>query len=533
MTNLLDIHPEEVKVNTQPVLSLTGARKRFTLNISSNLAFIFVQAIATLWLTPFLIHHLGVAVFGMIPLINVITSYMGIFTTSLNSSVSRFLAIDLEQKDTLAANRTFNTALFGVVGVICIMTPIVIFLIVNFPVIFNSPQGWEEDTIYLFTLVAAGFYITVIGSNFSVSPYIFSQFVHLNIVNILGVISRIGLIVILFLALQPRLWYAGMGTLTGAIVAFIGFLILWRKFTPILHISIHRFDISRLRSLLGMSLWVFVNLVGAMLLGRVDLIVVNAYFGAVVMGGYSTVVQFPLIMEYLVTAVGNVLRPIILIKFSQRDFSGLKRLTIESVKLLGLALALPVGLLCGFSRSLLMIWLGPEYTYLSVLIVIIVFHLSLNLSTRPMLHVQNAFNKVRWPGIITLISGLANVVLAVVFAKWGKFGYLGVAISSAIVWTIKNSIFMPIYTSRIMNLSWWTFLPPLFPGLIGTIIVGIASYGLSLIQSPTGWLELIGSALFVSISYFLVVWVFGLDHDNKKLIYELLPMKLSRDIRSF
>jgi hypothetical protein len=34
--------------------------------------------------------------------------------------------------------------LFGVVGVICIMTPIVIFLIVNFPVIFNSPKAGKK-----------------------------------------------------------------------------------------------------------------------------------------------------------------------------------------------------------------------------------------------------------------------------------------------------------------------------------------------------------------------------------------------------
>ena len=47
---------------------MDGVRRRFLLNIASNVVFIATQAVATLWLTPYLIGYLGIAAFGMIPL---------------------------------------------------------------------------------------------------------------------------------------------------------------------------------------------------------------------------------------------------------------------------------------------------------------------------------------------------------------------------------------------------------------------------------------------------------------------------------
>ena len=42
-----------------------NVRQRFLVNVSSNIAFILAQTITHLWLIPFLIGHLGIAVFGI------------------------------------------------------------------------------------------------------------------------------------------------------------------------------------------------------------------------------------------------------------------------------------------------------------------------------------------------------------------------------------------------------------------------------------------------------------------------------------
>jgi O-antigen/teichoic acid export membrane protein len=506
-------------------LGIGNARKRFLVNVSSNVALVTVRAVVSLWLTPYLIGHLGIAAFGMVPLVNSVTAYLQIFTTALNSAVSRFLIIDLEQRDKLAANKTFNTALFGVVGVVVALSPVVLVLSLAFPYIFDVPPGWERDASWLFATVAVALFVSVIGSNFAISSFAHSQFLLSNIAQFAALLARIGFVVALFSLLPARLWYAGGGVLVAALVSFSGYVLLWRKLTPELRIQITAFDRSRLQSLTGMGGWVVVNMVGAVLLTRVDLIVVNTVFGAAMTGGYGSVVELSALMRYLVPAAGTVVRPVILTKYAQRDFVGLQRLSSQAVKLLGLALALPVGLLCGFSRPLLSIWLGPSFQNLNVLLVFVTAHLSLTLSVRLLLHVQNAYNKVRWPGIATLLSGGANLGLAILLALWGGWGATGVAVAGAVVWTAKNALYMPIYTARIMRRPWWTFFPSLSASVIGTLSVGMAAYGLTLVRMPNSWLTLASSAAIISLLYAVGVCGIGLSRADRQLLKDLLPWR--------
>ena len=506
-------------------LGIRKARQSFLVNVSSNLAFVLVQTVANLWLTPYLIHYLGIAVFGMVPLVSSLVSYMAILGTAHHATVSRFLAIELEHGEGVSANKTFNTALFATIGAILALGPLILVISFVFSTLFHVPPGWERDAGWLFAIVGMSFFVTTVSNNFGVSPFIHSRFLWINIVNLVALLARMGLMFALFSLFRARLWYVGAGILTSALISLVAFALLWRKLTPELHVQIKAFDRSRLGALTGMGGWVAVNTVGAMLLGGADLLIVNAFFGAAMTGGYASAAQFSALMQYLVGTVGGVIRPVILIRYAQGDLAGLRDLSSRVIRLLGFALALPVGLLCGFSRPLLTVWLGPSFGYLSVLLVVIVCHLSLNLSVRPLLDVQNAFNKVRWPGIVTLLSGGLDLGLAVALATWGKWGATGVAVACAVAWTAKNGFYVPIYTARIMKLPWWAFLPSLSASVIGTLFVGIASYGLASVRMPGNWFTLAYSAALVSLVYAAVVWAIGLSRADRQLLKDLYPLR--------
>lgn len=521
--------------NIEPSLlppRMSVARKQFVLNILSNVAYQGVYIAVSLWMTPFLISYLGIAAFGMIPLVNIVASYMGVFTDALNIAVSRFLAIDIGGGNDEAANKTFNTALFGLIGIIVALTPVSIAVSIFFSSLFQVPLGWEKDVSWLFAMVAVAFFVSVISGVFSLSPFIHSRFLLSNIVNMISLVARVGVVFVLYTSLQTHIWYAGGGILISVLVSLIGYLILWRKLTPQLHIQISDFDRSHVRSLSGLGGWTLVNTVGMMLLSRVDLIVVNAYFGSIVTGGYGAIVQLSLLIENLMTTASTVIRPVLLLKYSQGDFLGLRDVAVRSVKLFGLALALPVGLMCGFSRPILSIWLGPSFTYLSLLLVILVSWQSLSLSVRPLAYVHNAYNKVRWPGIVTLISGVANLAVDILLAQWGKWGYIGIAVSTAVIWTAKNAIYMPIYTSRITGQPWWYFLTCLRWSIIGTLFAGLASLGLTSLYMPNNLISLALSAILIALVYTGVVWVVGLDHSDRQLLIDLFPLKKSGVVRN-
>jgi membrane protein EpsK len=525
-TNVLAPGLREEQKPTPFAAAMRSARESYAANAFSSAAFVVAQAGANLWLTRFLIMALGLAAYGMVPLVGSLVAYTTIFTAALNSALSRFLVLDLEAGDSRAANRTFNTSLFALLALAGAATPLVLIFTGAFPALFDVPAGQARDARWLFALAAAASFGTVIAGCFQVSPFIYSQFVLVNLVNFVGLACRLGVILALFALLPARLWYVGGGAAVAALVALAGFVVLWRQFTPELHIRRASFDPARLLALAGMGGWTTVNTLGAVLFTRTDLVVVNAFFGAVVTGGYGTVVQFPLLMESLVGAAATPIRPAILIKYAQQDFVGLQQLATRSVRLLGLLLALPAGLLCGFARPFLGVWLGAPFDYVAILLVLLVCHLGVNLSVRPLLWVQTAYNKIRWPGVATLVSGAASVGLAILLARWGRWGAAGVPLGFAIGWSLKNVVYMPVYTAHIMGLRWWTYLPSLAPAAIGTFAAASLAYGLTLLRPPATWGELAVAAAAVSALYGAGVWVAGLTPADRSLLGALLPARL-------
>lgn len=67
-----------------------SVQRRFMANVASNAAYIGAQTVANLWMTPFLIGRMGVAAFGVIPLVHTVTAYLSVVTAALDSAVSRF-----------------------------------------------------------------------------------------------------------------------------------------------------------------------------------------------------------------------------------------------------------------------------------------------------------------------------------------------------------------------------------------------------------------------------------------------------------
>jgi len=116
--------------------------------------------------------------------------------------------------------------------------------------------------------------------------------------------------------------------------------------------------------MLQFSGWVLINQAGTQLFLNIDLVVANLVFGALVAGRYGAVIIFSALLRGMVGTVSGVLEPIVLTLYAQNNFSGLARFCRLSTKFTGLAIALPVGLLCGLAKPLLTVWLGhPSQIY--------------------------------------------------------------------------------------------------------------------------------------------------------------------------
>lgn len=499
-------------------------------NLIVNIVYFLINIVIGIFIVPYFISNLGVAAYGLIPLAASITGYAAIVIQSLNTSVSRFLTIDLQRENYAAANLTFNTAFFGLTVVILLMVPVVLAISWLIPSIFHVPVGQESGMFHLFLGVCAAFLLRSWSGNFTVQLFAYNRLDLQNLIDLANLFVQIGLIVLFFNLFAPDLAFIGLSYLAGAVVASGISISLARRICPHLRVSIYAFDRAKVKDLCGMGGWVVINNIGSLLFLQIDLIVANLLFGATSAGEYAVALQWVLLLRVFAGVLSGVLTPTIFSYYAREQTESLIRIMKSAVKMMGFAMALPIGLVCGFAPQLLKVWVGSEFTNLAPLMVLLTLHLSINLAVLPLFSINVVHNKVRVPGVLTLVMGVGNVALAVALSLLTDWGIYSVAAAGAIVLTLKNAFFTPWYATKVLGVDVHTFTQSMLPGIAATIIVGISAATLGAVLPFVSLAMLVVAGLSVTLVYLGAVWTFGLSGFERRLFESYLPLTLRRII---
>ncbi|MHB2205432.1 lipopolysaccharide biosynthesis protein [Methylobacterium sp. CM6257] len=479
-----------------------------------------------IWYVPYLIRHLGPASYGIVPLANSIVIYAGVISEGLNTSIYRYLAIDLGRSDGSAARQTFNGAaaltLLACAG-LTLPAAVITWL---FPSLFNVPAGTESQARFLFASVSATMVAAVIGGLFGTSSQIAHRFDLRNAVRAATLIVRVGLVVLCSAIWPANLWHVGVGFLASAFIALLCEVLTWRYLTPQLVFRPHEARLDVARRFLGLGGWSSVNVIGIFLLTQIDLVIVNAVFGAEMTGRYGSLLVLPALIATFAEIVVPILSPEIMARYAVEDFAGIERLARQAVRLISVALALPAGLLCGFGAPLLSLWLGSGFAELDWVLALLCGHLAINLATRPLAYILTAYNKVRAQAIVSLTAGVADIILALALARWSGWGVAGVAAATAFIWTAKNVLFLALYCASIVGARWWSFVLPLVPGLIGVLSVTLAGKILTHLCAPSTWLSLVTVAGTVALAYCVISYGCLVTGPDRRLIRGLILRRL-------
>lgn len=522
------------------MLNLTEKQETFgkqvPKNLLANVSYFILNVIIGLFLVPFFIDSLGMASYSLIPLATSLTGYVNLVVQSLNASASRYLTIDLQKKEFKQANITFNTALFGTLGVILLMLPIGVLISYYAPLFFEIPSSQENAARILFLGVISSFLLRTWGSNFGVSLFAYNRLDLQNLVNTINILVQVGLIVLLFKLYSPSLVYIGLAYLIGAIIAFFVTILFSRKINPYLKVNIKDFRRSKVKEITEMGGWVIINQIGSLLFLQIDLIVVNKLFGTVAGGEYSIILTWSVMLRTIAGMLVGVLTPVVLTYYAKERTEELIRLSKNTVKLTGLAMALPIGYVCGFAPQLLSLWVGPEFTKLSFLMFLMLSHLIINLPVMPLFAINVAYNKVRIPGIVTFFMGIGNVLLALIIPYLTGWGYYGIAVAGAIMLTFKNAFFTPWYATRVLGIPRTTFVNSMLPGVFAMVMTAGVSRLINYFVPISGFGALIICGVSVSIVYVYSIWIFIIEEAERKIVVSILPSSIKtrlKTIKSF
>jgi membrane protein EpsK len=513
----------EATVNTIPTVAPARPR-RFAINLVSNVGQLGLSVIVGAWYVPFLVRRLGPAAYGLIPLASSITSYMALITLGLNSAVARYLTIALEQEDHDRANLIFNTSFWGSIALTGMLLVPAGLGMVYLDRLIRVPPGFELQARWLFAATTAAFLLNEIKTPFDVSTFCRNRFDLRNVVATSEVLARVGLVVLLFYVFVPSINYVGFGIFFGTAVSSVGAVWLWRELTPSLRIYAGSFHWRTLRELTGTGGWVVINQIGAILYLSIDLLVANRLFGAEQSGKYAAILQIPMLIRTLGSTIGAVFAPTVLSYYARQDLDGLMAYMARGVKCLGLMLALPISLTCGFAEPLLRLWLGPGFSGLHPLLFLMAAHLCINVPILPLLGLQLATNRVKVPGVVTMIMGMGNLGLALILAGPMHWNLYGIAAAGAVMLTLKNVFFTPVYAAHVLGKPCGILFREL------ALIVGVASISVLLCRAVLwfrpigGWDQLVMVSLGISALYGLAVYRLILTEEERKMVRGVIPL---------
>jgi membrane protein EpsK len=339
------------------------------------------------------------------------------------------------------------------------------------------------------------FYLTTLSTGFGISAFSRNRFDLTNTVNILSTLIRVVLIVVLFNAFQPRVWHVGVSMLIAVGFSSAAAYCIWKHVTPMLELRMTWFSLSSLRQMMDMGWWIVINSLGTLLYLSIDLLVVNRILGYEATGQYGAVMTWATLLRSFAGVVAGVFGPTIIILYTRADMPGLVRYSRQAVKFLGLIMAVVIGLISGFSKPLLGLWLGPSYVTFAPLMALMTIHLCVNLAVLPLFSIQVATNHVRLPGMITCGMGLLNLILAVILVGPVGWGMYGVAVAGAITLTAKNVIFTPLYAAHILKLSNTTFCRELIPIVATTTCLAGVGWLVTRLFCITNWPALLAAGL--------------------------------------
>ena len=507
--------------------------QRLPANLISNIIYFVLNIIIGLALVPFFLDTLGTAAYGLIPLATSITSYITIVIDSLNTSISRFLTIDLQRADVKRANETFNTALFGTLGVILLLVPFALAAAWYAPAFFNIGDRSATDVFLLFALIFASVLVRAWSSNFMVILFAYNRLDLRNYVNSTNLIVQLILVVTLFLCLGPSLVLVGLSYAGAAIATFAMAFILSKRTCPTLKISLASFAQSRLREIGGMSVWVLINSIGLLLNTQVALIIVNKLFGEVAGTEYSLAAIWSTLLISIAALVTNLFTPMTYSYYAKRDRKGLIHFTSMTIKIVGLCMALPIALVCIFSPQLLAIWVGVEFAHLAPLIWICVAPVILQIMVSCISPITVAYNRVRSLVILTLPMGFLNIVLALLLPYIFDIGMYGVALAGLITLFLRYGVINPLFIASVIQIPKFTYLKMMLYGVGGVLVlsvVGIATLSVVTLSTlPT----LILAGCGIAAAYLLFVLNIVLRPEEREMIRSCLPGVCQKRIPSW
>jgi O-antigen/teichoic acid export membrane protein len=409
-------------------------------NVGSSWFALGANVATGIFLSPFILHRLGDAAFGIWVLIFSLTGYYGLFDLGIRSSIVRYVSKFSATHDREHLARLINTSLAGYicVGALSMALTLAGYFYVDrlfrIPAEFHSTARWL--LLMVGTSVALGFPLAVVSAVLEG----LQKFYILNWTNIVFTLLRTALIVV-FLG-------RGYGLLTVAFITVIlpllssvvrGWIAL--RLLPV-PFGPRYLDRATFRQIANYSSVTFMIMIAGRLKFKTDEMVIGTLLSV------SAITYFNIgarIVDYAADVV-NSLAQVFVPMASQSEATGniqrLRKIFIAGNRACAFTILPICAILIILGKSIIEVWVGRRYVEASYpVLVVMIIPWTLMLAQAASGRILFGMGEHGTWAKVTLIEGVSNLILSVLLIR--PYGIVGDALGTAIPLTCSMVFFMP------------------------------------------------------------------------------------------
>ena len=497
----------------------------------SNIVRTVLMALIGLLMVPYYLDEFGLATYAILPLATTVTNYFLIISDSVANAFSRYTVIAIQNRDNDGTNRVFSTSVIGLGKCMALMLLFSILVSVAAPYVFQTGESSSGDVQSMFLMIMVASMVisfsASLGSVYMAYNKLYITYWSRAVQTLLQVVLVVG-----FFALSgPSLPLIGVSYIISSIVMFVMMAVPLKRVCPTLKFSRHLYDRDLIRNMGNLGVWSTLSEMGNLLFIQASMIVVNLFLGSQIQGTFSIAANVIMMIHTACTAVAAAAVPLLYRNYANRDSEGMVHTLRLFSKFIGITMAFPIAYLLIFMPQVVGAWLGPGYEDLYPLLWLMVPIEVTVCAVSAYIQVPIAYLKVRPVAAATFITGLINIVGAVLAILFTDYGVLGVCIAWSISMILLKVGFFPAYCSKLTKSSIVGMLKPIvISNIIFIILLAILYLVAEFYTMPCTWLAILPTFFVGFVLFFIISLKFLYDKDEKAMIVSFLPGFVQRFI---
>ena len=475
---------------------------------------IVLNALYGIFVTPFIVSHLGDASYGVYKTISSLTSSLMVLDLGIGGTALRYISKYLAQKQ---ENKipNFVAMLLIQAGILSFAITVICFFVSFFigPMYsdtLSSTQIELAEELFLILSITMVLHIFENVINGAIRGY--NQFIFANSIKIVRLISKVILTIIGLTFIPSPVLLVIIDLILTALIIVFELLYLHLKLN--LKIKFSKWENAVFKEAGIYTILMFIKSIAAQVNNNLDNVVIGAFVGPIQVTIYSIGLLLFTMFENISTSVSGVMLPTVTNVLAQED--GLIKVQRVIIKAGRFQFSLLGAALLGFivlGKDFLNIWMGNGYDDAYIVALMLMIPSLLVLCINVCNSVLSAKNKLAFRTVVLLCTTIFNAIITIFLVK--NWSYLGAAVGTAIGFTVGSFLIMNIYYYKTFKFNMIKIYLSIFSGIGPSILVAGAVIFFSSHFLFGNWLSFILNVFIFLFVYSLCLLTFGLSKEEK------------------